>query len=97
MAKYWKCPTCKKNAKGSTFACVGCRLWVHVKCIGKTMNDIKDVDRRMLRCTHCWEQHEARLFYLLDQFNNIVNIKLVILIVIFSLSEKQNRYQFSQR
>ena len=61
------------------------------------MNDIKDVDRRTLRCYQSQEHHEVRFAYLLDQFNNIVNIKQVILIANFSLSEKHSRYQFPQR
>ena len=63
----------------------------------KTMNDIKDVDRRTLRCYQSQEHHELRFAYLLDQFNNIVNIKQVILTANFSLSEKHSRYQFPQR
>ena len=97
MAKYWECPTCKKNAKSSTFACIRFHLWVHVKCNGKMMNDIKDVNRQMLRCTQYQEQYEVRLVYISDQFNYIVNIKYVILTANFSLSEKYSRYKYTQR
>lgn len=53
MKAVWVCPICEKKATSSTFACVGCRLWVHVKCSGFTFKQLRQVDPKQLFCRNC--------------------------------------------
>lgn len=60
MSKYWKCPACKKKAERGVFACVGCLQYVHIRCIGKTYQEVKALDKSKMKCNKCKNQDEVR-------------------------------------